>query len=211
MTSEPSYADRIYRSGPALAGGVLLLVLIGWLGGDAILRGDARERLIAILAVLSLVPLVVAFTLRPAVFASDARMRVRNPFRTIVLPWAVVERVRAGLSCEVLLKSGTKYQLWAIPVSLRQRKKANRRAELAARGGEARRPRGFLANARAANDLADGTQAPVDQAVDELNEIAERCAEREMAEGDARVRWSYEILAPAAVGLVALIVVLAVG
>lgn len=210
MTSEPSYADRVYRSGSALAGGVLLLALIGWLGGDAIVRGDARVRLIAISVLLALVPLVVAFTLRPAVYAGDERLRVRNPFRTIVLPWSVVEEVRARLSCEVLLKSGTKYQLWAIPVSLRQRKKANRRAELAARGG-GRRPRGFLANARAANDLADGTRSDADQAVDEMNEIVERRGEQEAAQGEAQVRWCYEILAPAAVGAVALAVVLAVG
>ena len=211
MTSEPSYADRVYRSGAALAGGVFLLALIGWLGGDTIVRGNGGQRLVAISALLLLVPLVVAFTLRPAVFAGDERLRVRNPFRTIVLPWGVVEEVRARLSCEVLLKSGTKYQVWAIPVSLRQRKKANRRAELAARGDAGRRPRGFLANARAANDLADGARSHADQAVDELNEIVERCGGQEAAQGTAQVRWSYEILAPAAVGAVALAVVLAVG
>ena len=42
--SEPvKYADRVYRSGSALVAGVLLLGLVGWLGGDALLHGPAEQ------------------------------------------------------------------------------------------------------------------------------------------------------------------------
>ena len=211
MTSEsPRYADRIYRSGAGLLGGVLLLALIAWLGVDALVRGDARTRLLALSGMLLTAPPVVALTVRPAVFAGDTRMRVRNPFRTIVLPWGIVEGVRAGLSTEVFA-DGRKYHLWAIPVSLRQRKKAARRRERAERAARGDRPRGLLAEAQAAADAADGFRAPSDQAVDELNELAEANAAREEAQGPVEQRWAWELIVPTAVGAAALAVLLAAG
>ncbi|WP_354379778.1 PH domain-containing protein [Streptomyces sp. PvR034] len=183
---EPVYDDRVYRSPMAMVTGVLMLALVGWLCGDALVRGDGSAPLIAGAVLLCAVPLIVAFTLRPAVFANDNRMRVRNPFRTIELPWASVDAVRAGFSAEALAEGDT-YQLWSIPVSLRERKKANRRA------GRAQ----------------DAVPAGADKAVHELTELAERCASRAGAQGSVRVRWSYEIIAPAAIGAVALIVLLA--
>ncbi|MET9415998.1 PH domain-containing protein [Streptomyces klenkii] len=186
MTSpspEQEYADRRYRSPAGIAGGVLLLALAGWLGGDAVARGEGRTPWLALAGLLCVVPLIIAFTLRPAVFAGASRLLVRNPFRTITLPWAAVDAVRAGYSSEVLA-GGSTYQLWAVPVSLRKRKKA-------ARGG--------------------GEAAPADQTVAELQELAERGASREDAKGDAGVRWAYEVLVPAGVGLVLFVVLLVVG
>ncbi|MEJ8642774.1 PH domain-containing protein [Streptomyces sp. MS1.HAVA.3] len=124
-TDEPVYDDRVYRSTMGVISGVLLLALVAWLCGDALLRGSGNTPWIAFAVALCAVPLIVAFTIRPAVFANDDRMRVRNPFRIIELPWAAVDAVRAGYSAEVLAE-GSKYQLWSVPVSLRERKKANR-------------------------------------------------------------------------------------
>ncbi|KIF05764.1 membrane protein, partial [Streptomyces sp. RSD-27] len=124
---EPAYADRVYRSPMAVVTGVLILAMIVWLCGDAVLRGVGSGRWIGLAAALCAVPLTVAFTIRPAVFANEDRMRVRNPFRVITLPWGAVDAVRAGYSAEVLA-DGAKYQLWSVPVSLRERKKANRTA-----------------------------------------------------------------------------------
>ncbi|MET9695884.1 PH domain-containing protein [Streptomyces sp. NPDC006529] len=190
---EPVYDDRVYRSPMAMVTGVLLLALIAWLCGDALFQGSGSARWIAGAVLVCGVPLIVAFTLRPAVFANDNRMRVRNPFRTIELPWAAVDAVRAGYSAEALAE-GTKYQLWSIPVSLRERKKANRRA-------------GRAAGADAA--AKDPVQAGADKAVSELSELAERGTSRAGAQGSVTVRWSYEIIAPAVIGAVALIVLLA--
>ncbi|MGW1201149.1 PH domain-containing protein [Streptomyces sp. NPDC002536] len=192
MTSTPK--DRCYRSPAGIAGGVLLLALAAWLGGDALLRGAGRTPWLALAALLCVVPLVIAFTLRPAVWAGEERLLVRNPFRTITLPWGSVEHIRAGYSSEVLA-GGKKYQLWAIPVSLRQRKRAARRA---ARG--------------AAEGLSLPTEAPgkasSDQAIDDLRELAERFAERD---GTPAVRWAYEVIVPSAVGLAVFAVLVALG
>ncbi|GLV80559.1 membrane protein [Streptomyces lavendulae subsp. lavendulae] len=201
---EPVYADRVYRSPMAVVTGVLLLALIAWLCGDAVVRGEDSARWVGLAIALFAVPLTVAFTLRPAVFANDDRMRVRNPFRVIVLPWAAVDAVRAGYSAEVLAE-GSKYQLWSVPVSLRERKKASRKfSRRDALGGKGLGQDGAAA-------AAGPERAAADQVVDELRELAERGAGRPGAQGSVSVKWAYEIIAPAVVGAVALILLLATG
>ncbi|GAA2962328.1 PH domain-containing protein [Streptomyces enissocaesilis] len=202
---EPPYADRVFRSSSALGGGVLVLLLAAWVGGDALVRGEGRTPWAAVAGLLFAVPLVVAFTLRPAVYANDDRLRIRNPFRTITLPWGTVEGVRAGYSSEVFA-GGRKYQLWAVPVSLRQRKRVARQQARQASDD----PYGRTS---ATADVTDARtrRAPADQAVDDLREQAERCGSRPGAQGEPVVRWAYEIIVPCAVGAVALAVLFATG
>jgi len=210
----PAYADRCYRSPAALAGGVLLLLLAVWLGTDALLNGTNRTRLTALAGLLLFVPLVVAFTLRPAVYANPQRMRVRNPFRTITAPWGAVESVQSGYSSE-FVADGTKYQLWSIPVSLRARKRASRQAERAERnvskGSGPARPVGLFGLGGVPGGADDGTEtrAPSDQAIDELRALAQDNGESDAAQGRVVVRWAYEIAVPALAGGISLAVVLA--
>lgn len=213
-SAAPAYADRCYRSPAALAGGVLLLLLAVWLGTDALLNGTNRTRLTALAGLLFFVPLVVAFTLRPAVYANPQRMRVRNPFRTITVPWGTLESVQSGYSSE-FVADGTKYQLWSIPVSLRARKRASRQAERAERNpskisGPAR-PVGLFGLGGVPGGADDGTEsrAPSDQAIDELRALAQDNGESDAAQGRVVVRWAYEILGPALAGGIALAVVFA--
>ncbi|WP_369215307.1 PH domain-containing protein [Streptomyces flavofungini] len=202
--AEPAYKDRTFRSPAGIAGGVLLLALGAWLGVDAAVRGEGRTPWLALAGLLLAVPLVVAFTVRPAVYANDDRLRVRNPFRTITLPWASIATLRSGYSNEALTVSGAKYQLWAIPVSLRGRKKAARRqAQAAAAGDPATSSRPFL------DPNAKPTRAEGDQAMDELRDLSERQADAENAQGEPAVRWAYEIVVPAAAGAILLVVLLA--
>lgn len=218
--------DRVYRSPLALIGGVLLLLVIGWLGFDALFQGHGRTPWLALAALILIVPLVIAFTLRPAVFAGEDRLRVRNPFRVISLPWGEVASLRSGFSNEVLAKSGAKYQLWSIPVSLRARKKAEMRkaraAAEAARGADpARRGFGGMRGAGgiggmgsfsgAATAPSGPTRAEGDQVMDELRELLERRGDAEPAQGEVTVRWAYEVIGPAAAGAVLLAILLALG
>ncbi|MGW7434805.1 PH domain-containing protein [Streptomyces sp. NPDC054849] len=207
-TDEPVYDDRVYRSSMGVVSGVLLLALTAWLCGDALLRGSGNTPWIAFAVALCAVPLIVAFTIRPAVFANDDRMRVRNPFRIIELPWAAVDAVRAGYSAEVLAE-GSKYQLWSVPVSLRERKKANR--QQLRHLSQHRLDRREQSAPAAARTPAEPTRASADRIVDELQRLAERGAERAGAQGGVRVHWSYEIIAPAVAGALLLIVLLATG
>ncbi|MBV7699113.1 PH domain-containing protein [Streptomyces sp. TRM70350] len=209
----PTTRDRIYRSPMGLVGGVLLLALAGWLGGDAIIAGEGRTPWLALATLLVVVPLVVAFTVRPAVYAGEDRLRVRNPFRVIVLPWGEVASLRSGYTNEVITKAGAKYQLWAIPVSLRGRSRAARkearRAAQAAGNGKTR-PRGFGGFTDV--DVHDGpVRAESDQIMHDLRQTLEAREKAKTAQGEVTVRWAYEIAAPAVAGAVLLAILLAVG
>ncbi|MFF9148845.1 PH domain-containing protein [Streptomyces sp. NPDC014861] len=204
--SEPPPAERVYRSPFAIAGGVFLLVLTLVFVIDALVRGEGRAPWLALAALLVAVPLIVAFTVRPAVYAGEDRLRIRNPFRSILLPWGSVADIRAGYSSEVFTEGGAKYQLWAVPVSLRQRKRAARRAARAAHDD----PHGRTSVTADVRDSAART-APSDQNVADLREMAERRRSDAATQGEPQVRWAYEIIAPAVVGLILLVVLVATG
>lgn len=202
--------DRVYRSSAGMAGGVLLLAVVLWLGIDALTQGSGRTPWLALALMIFIVPLIVTFTLRPAVFAGDERLRVRNPFRVITLPWGQIATLRSGYSNEVIDKSGTKYQLWSIPVSLRARKKAAQRESRAALGAVQGRDTGSTRGR--GHGAETSARAAGDQAMDELREIQDR-HERSGAPqtGEVTVRWAYEIAAPVVAGAVLLVILLAIG
>ncbi|MCX5502733.1 PH domain-containing protein [Streptomyces sp. NBC_00053] len=209
--AEPVYADRTFRSPAGMVGGVLLLLLICWIGGDAALRGEGRVPWLALAGLLTAVPMVVAFTLRPVVLANEHRIRIRNPFRTISMPWTEVSDLRAGYSCELFTEGGAKYQVWAVPVSLRQRKKAARQ--------QSRRSLDDPYDRTSVHaDVRDtkARMATADQTMADLRELAERAktggaAAGESAGSSVSVRWAFEVIAPTVVGALLLVVLLATG
>ncbi|GAA3278799.1 PH domain-containing protein [Streptomyces griseoincarnatus] len=216
-TATTPYKDRVYRSPAGVVGGALVLAIVAWLGIDAVVVGEGRTPWLALATMLFLGPVVFAYTLRPAVFVNDDGLRVRNPLRLIVLPWGQVASLRSGFSNEVVDDSGTKYQLWALPVSVRARSKAARqdaRAARAAARADARAGQGgsLRGGAVGAADLgagaalaADGPRrAETDRAMDELRELHERRQGEPGTQGEVTVRWAYEIIAPAVAGAVLL-------
>ncbi|GAA2995668.1 PH domain-containing protein [Streptomyces fulvorobeus] len=205
---EPVHADRTFRSAAGLVCGVLLIALTAWIGGDALFRGDGRTPWKALAGMLAAIPLIAAFTVRPAVYANAERIRIRNPFRTIVLPWSEVADVRAGYSTELTTHAGVTYQLWAVPVSLRERKRAARKASRQSQDD----PYGRSSVHADVRDTA-ARVAAADRAAVDLRELAEGAAHRgdRPATETASVRWAYEVIAPAAVGTVLLVVLLATG
>ncbi|WP_426365751.1 PH domain-containing protein [Streptomyces sp. E-08] len=200
----PASDDKVYRSPLGIAGGVFLLLLTGLFAVDAMVRGEGRAPWLALAGLVLAVPLIVAFTIRPAVYANDERLRIRNPFRSITLPWATVADVRAGYSSEVFTQDGAKYQLWAVPVSLRQRKKAARTAARASQDD----PHGRTSVTADVRDSASRI-APGDKTVADLREFAELRAKNPGAQGEPQVRWAYEIVGPAVAGLLLLVILIA--
>ncbi|CAL9441775.1 hypothetical protein SUDANB6_02255 [Streptomyces sp. enrichment culture] len=219
----PAPRDRVHRSPGGIAGGVLLLAFVAWLGIDAVVSGEGSTPWRALAALLLLVPLVAAFTVRPAVFAGEDRLRIRNPFRVIVLPWGQVAALRSGYTNEVVTASGAKYQLWAVPVSLRARKKAARR-EARRTAGDGRgggrggmsgmlggAPQGLFGGMGAAAVPDGPVRAGTDRIMDDLRALHEARGKEAAAQGEVTVRWAYEVVGPAAAGAVLLAVLLAVG
>ncbi|MFE9683597.1 PH domain-containing protein [Streptomyces sp. NPDC006285] len=206
---DPAYKDRVYRSPSGIAGGVLLLAIVGWLGIDALVTGEGRTPWVALATLLVLVPLVAAFTVRPAVYANEQRLRVRNPFRVITLPWGTVETFRSGYSNEVFDTAGTKYQVWAVPVSLRARKRAARKE---AKGARTDAPGARRTRSPHPAPVAEGpVRAQGDQIIDELRELLEARGKDPRAQGEVSLRWAYEVMAPAAAGAVLLAILLSFG
>ncbi|MFF2142537.1 PH domain-containing protein [Kitasatospora sp. NPDC058190] len=207
---EPEYADRVYRSVPGVISGVFLLAVAAWLIGDAVVTGTGKTPYVALAAVPVFALPVIAYTLRPAVRADNSRLLVRNPWRTITAPWASVDALRAGYSVE-LLAGDKKYQVWAVPVSLRQRKRATRAQT---RGAAEHASRMGMVFGRQTNPVVQGAPDPTrawsDQITDVLQEMAERNAARPEAAGPVVVRWCWWVIAPTLVGLVALITVITV-
>ncbi|WP_328873455.1 PH domain-containing protein [Streptomyces sp. NBC_00287] len=212
----PPARDRVYRSPMGMVAGVLLLGIVLWLGIDAVIQGDGRTPWLALASMILVVPGVAAFTLRPAVFANEERLRVRNPFRVVVVPWGQVASLRSGYSNEVVAKTGAKYQLWAIPVSLRARKKAARRsaraeAEKSGRGGRGAGLGLGFGGLGGGGEIDGPARAETDKVMDDLRELLEAREKAESAQGDVAVRWAYEVVGPVVAGAVLLVVLLVVG
>ncbi|MFE9096227.1 PH domain-containing protein [Streptomyces sp. NPDC007264] len=207
--SAPEFRDRVYRSPAGLAAGGLLLAIVLWLGIDALASGHGRTPWLALATMILVIPLVTAFTLRPAVYANEERLRIRNPFRVIVLPWGSVDSLRSGYSNEVVATSGTKYQLWAVPVSLRARNKVARQHTRAT--AQAARPGTRGRTGTPPPVPAGPARAQTDQIMDDLRELAETRRNAEHAQGEPTVRWAYEVMGPAVAGAVVLAILVAVG
>jgi hypothetical protein len=205
--------DRIYRSPAGIAGGALLLAIVLWLGIDALVQGEDRTPWLALASMILALPLIVAFTVRPAVYANEDRLRIRNPFRVIVLPWGQAAALRSGYSNEVVAESGDKFQLWAVPVSLRARKRAARKDARAERGGGTGLRLGFGGGGAAPAPAPDAgpARAETDKIMDDLRELMETRGTAESAQGEVTVRWAYEIFAPVIAGAVLLVILIATG
>ncbi|BAJ28813.1 MULTISPECIES: PH domain-containing protein [Kitasatospora] len=205
---EPVYADRVYRSVPSVVAGAMMLAVAAWLIIDAVVSGTGATPWVALAAAPVFVFPVIAYTLRPVVRANDQRLVVRNPLRTIVAPWGKVETLKAGYSVE-LFADGRKFQVWAIPVSIRQRKKATRRANRATAEGDPVLRRGTRTPRTPRADQLDPNRAWSDAVVSTLQDQAERNAGKASASGDLQTTWCWWIIAPTLAGLLALVSVIA--
>lgn len=118
-TARPATTDRIFRSPVGIATGAVLLVVFLWLGISTVVSAERRHALES--AGRDAAGHSPVDRLHHA--AGSLRRRppvaLRNPFRTITLPWGTVSGLRAGHSNEVFGQTGAKYQLWAVPVSVR--------------------------------------------------------------------------------------------
>jgi hypothetical protein len=124
--SQQKPADRptAYRGASALIGGAIVVLFC--LGGAIDLLVEAGTANILTVAVMAFVAaLALTYGVYPAAFSHEDRLVVRNPFRTIALPWSAVTDITATLSF-IVYTEPKRFTVWAIPVSLRDRRRAER-------------------------------------------------------------------------------------
>ena len=160
-----------YRGPAALIGGALVVLFCGFGAIDLLVESGTRDLVAA--AVLTLVAVLAAiFGVYPAAFASSDRLVVRNPFRTIELPWEAVTDLSARLSFMAHTES-RRFTVWAIPVSLRERRRAERHRVKELSQAQRLNKRGVSADLL--QTRSRGTEDPLarlsfaDQAIEEMN------------------------------------------
>jgi hypothetical protein len=219
----PGEKPTVYRGLGALIGGALVTLFC--LGGaiDLIIE-EGRADLIGAAILFLVAALAFAYGVYPAAFSYEDRLVVRNPMRTITLPWSAVTNLTAKLSF-VAHTEQARYTVWAVPVSLRERRRAERTRlrELSRQEREMARAR---RNAGAAGYGLDhgpsrrgGFEAIeklsfADQAVSEMNERIEQWNERHKSGASAEpaavarpaISPSLPTIVPVAAGLIFLIV-----
>jgi hypothetical protein len=123
-SSQPAEKPTVYRGAPALIGGALVALFCGIGAIDLIVESGSRD-LIGASILLLVAVLAALYGVYPAAFAWTDRLVVRNPFRTIELPWTAVTDLSARLSF-IAHTETRRFTIWAIPVSLRERRRADR-------------------------------------------------------------------------------------
>jgi hypothetical protein len=217
----------VYRALSSLVSGGLM-VAFGLLLASTMAFGSDKHPIGTALGVLLFAAGLVG-GLYPAAKSHADRLEIVNPFRRIVVPWPRVEEVSARLSLVVLTKpepgaeAGHKFTVWAVPVSMHDRRKADR--TLAKQTQEARRAamqeaksmrntEALLRGGRGAGPMRfHPGVAPIDamafadQAVSEMNDRKRICDTRESEAPATAVSWTWWSLA--LFGAAALLLVLA--
>ncbi|KWX03577.1 hypothetical protein TH66_12040 [Carbonactinospora thermoautotrophica] len=114
---------RVYRSPLSAVGGVIVLVVGAFFAVDTVLRGSGPTLWIPLAVIVLVCALAVTLWIRPALAVDPQRILIRNPFRTIEIPWSRVRDITSRYSLEVAADNGRRYSVWAIPMSLRARRK----------------------------------------------------------------------------------------
>ena len=121
---EPAEKPTVYRGPGAVVGGaVVLLFCVG--GAVDLMVEEGTADLPGAAVLLLVASLAFAYGVYPAALSGRDTLVVRNPLRTIRLSWGAVTRMTAQLSF-IAFTARTKYTVWAVPVSLRDRRKAER-------------------------------------------------------------------------------------
>lgn len=176
-STEPAEKPTTYRGPGAIIGGVIVLAFT-LAGSIDLLVEEGAKDIVGAAIMLVVASLAFAYGVYPAAYSGRDSLVVRNPLRTITLPWGIVTKLAAQLSF-IAFTSDTKFTVWAVPVSLRERRRAerNRLREMARQNRsphEERLSRSFNAAFRpnASNTpRADPIerQAYCDQALTEMN------------------------------------------
>jgi hypothetical protein len=213
----------VYRGpGAVIGGAIVFLFCFG--GGLDLLAEEGTVDLVGVSVLFLVAVLGFAYGVYPAAFSGPDALVVRNPLRTIRLPWGIVTKVSAQLSF-IAFTTGQRYTVWAVPVSIRDRRKAER-ARLRdlsrqARGDRQRSGGGFSFGAPRASSSSREIDrlSYADQALSEMGARREAWCDRNGIDPEAEptsteipvISWNVTTLAPIAVCALFVIIAAIVG
>jgi len=217
-TASPLEKPTSYRTVGSLVTGAVLVVFGAFF---LVSFGFSAEKhpVAAMVGVLMMVCGVVG-GIYPAAFSHPEHLSIRNPFRRIDIAWPRIDAITARLSMEIetVAEAGTarKFTIWAIPVSLRDRRKNDRTI--------AKRTRSTKADAvnQAAGIGGAGYGRPksagqdplehmafADQAVAEMRDRQRACTTSVDKAAETSVRWTWYTVGPFAVSVALLLAAIA--
>jgi hypothetical protein len=215
-----------YRTVGSLGTGALLVVF-GAIFLFAFSLGSETHPVGAMIGLLMVVAGAVG-GIYPAAFSHADRLSIRNPFRRIDISWPRVETISARLSTvvETVAEEGKtrKFTIWAIPVSMHERRKNDRvvakkvrsaRAESAKQAagsgdiaGSAMGGAGY-GRPRTLRDDPVATMAFADQAVVEMRDRRRMCTTSMEKAAPTTVTWTWYTLAPFGLSVVLVVAAIA--
>jgi hypothetical protein len=221
-TASDAEKPTAYRTIGSLGTGALLVVF-GAIFVFAFGLSSDKHPVGALVGLLMMVSGVIG-GLYPAAFSYPDRISIRNPFRRIDVSWPRVEAVSARLSMviETVPEEGKahKYTVWAIPVSMHERRKNDRAvakkvrvarsesAKQAASGGDlagsALGSAGYGRPKTLREDPVE-TMAFADQAVVEMRDRKRMCTMSVEKAAATTVTWNWYTLAPFGVSVALLV------
>jgi hypothetical protein len=106
-----------------VGGAVVMVFCVG--GAVDLLAQQGKADLPGASIMFLVAALAFAYGVYPAAFSSPEALVARNPLRTITLSWGIVTKLTAQLSF-IAYTPTQRYTIWAVPVSLRDRRRAER-------------------------------------------------------------------------------------
>jgi hypothetical protein len=185
MTTPGSPVDKptAYRGVSAVIGGaVVMLFCVG--GAVDLLAEEGTTDMPGAAIMLLVAALAFAYGVFPAAFSGVDSLVVRNPLRTITLSWGMVTKLTAQLSF-IAFTPTRRYTVWAVPVSLRDRRRAERARlrELARQNRPAKAGRQRLSGLGGYDDDIRRSSSPTPDPIEKLSfadqAITEMTARRE--------------------------------
>lgn len=225
-TVPPGEKPTAYRTVGSLGTGALLAVFGAvFLFGFAL--GSQKHPVGATVGLVMMVSGIVG-GIYPAAYSHADRLSIRNPFRRIDISWPRVESISARLSMviETVAEEGKphKYTIWAIPVSMHERRKNDRASAKKLRAVRAESAKQSYGTGDIASSAMSGAgygrpkglrEDPVDsmpfadQAVIEMRDRQRLCTTSVEKAAPTRVTWTWFTLAPFGVSVALLLAAIA--
>ena len=215
-----------YRTVGSLGTGAVL-VAFGALFLFAFGLGSEKHPVAATVGLLMMVAGVVG-GLYPAAFSHPDRLTIRNPFRRIDVSWPRVDSITARMSMvvETVAEEGKahKFTVWAVPVSMHERRKADRNAAKKIRDARAESAKqsggiGDIAGSaiggagygrpKSLRDDPLENMAFADQAVVEMRDRQRVCTTSMEKAAPTKVTWTWYTLVPFGLSVVLVVAAIA--